>query len=889
MALRFADLTSVIEYVKDRVDIRKVITEDIGKPAGDNAKENYSIFCPLHDEKNSPSFNINSRMQIWKCFGACNEGGDVIKWMRIWHTVSAAEAVEILAERFNLDLGPFVRPATKEEQLQDRYQLIFSTAVQWMHTQLINHQQLYKWYKDDTGFEDTVIEQYRVGYCPSVDMLVKFLFTKIDGLSQSEVHKLELDNNIQFNNALVYPILDLAGRPARIYTKPLDPPPGASYKYLGTSNAHPLFRQDLLFGLYQQRKDVKDNGHRLIVTEGFKAAMAAQAAAVMGTNVRDEQIAAIKAIGTKHLIFCFDGDQPGYTASMRVVEDLSKYRGLQVKIAQLPIDSQCDKLVKSQGRLALEAVIANAKLPIEFFVSTKFGTTGGLSLEGKYQLLAEIAPAVSKMNPAEVDITAGYLSNILGTTAESVRIYVRDLKAADSKLANPKAEESLIYHVIVYPQNWAKMQSYLVTDQHFMYSDNQRLFNALSSAYKKHQTSISATAVADEIKILYAKDIEKLTNRLSAITTLSPDYNFEAALANVIDLWRRRNTIIQIEDLRGNMMDMASTPLDAINRFRKNSISNIDVRQNQKITPVLVADKVDQLIAERQRNVGKVIGYDFGASMPVLNQLLSGIQKQHQIVIAANQGVGKSLLALNIINPIAIDQRVPTLWVNQEMPEEDLVLRLYSVRTGINNSRMQTGAFKNKEEVALLRKARDDYYKSNLYFYKPVSGTIDEIYSVIEEFKFKHGIEIVVYDYMQLVVAGRDQRGSSREEVVSHVSNVFTNMVAGTLGLASLCIAQLNRENYKEGEVRKAENIGSSYKIAQDATDLITIAQKSQKQLEEDGPGRGNRLIDIAKRRSGPSDITLHADLEEHTNFSLRFSERLTDGEILGYTAVQGA
>lgn len=889
MSLRFTDIHAVIEFIKDRVDIVKVISNDINKPVqGD--RDSIHIFCPLHDERNKPSFNINSVGQFYRCYGACNDGGDVVKWTTKWHSVNIVEAVEILAEKYGIDLSPFVRAATKEEELRDRYQLVFSTAVQWMHTQFINHQNLYRWYKEDTGFEDEVIEQYMVGYCPSVDTLVKFLFAKIPGLSQSEVHKLELDNSVQLNNALIYPIFDLSGKPARTYSKPLDPPPGAAYKYLGTSNAHPLFRKDLLFGLWQQRKNIKaSKDKKIIITEGFKAAMAANGVAVMGTNVTDEQVKSIRALDVRHIVFCFDGDPAGYAASLRVVDDLGKYSGMMVKIANIGLDMQCDSLVKVHGQVALEAILANAQLPIEFFVATKYDTTGHLSLEGKYQLLADIAPAISKMGDAEIDITAAYLSTVIGTTPDSIRTYVRDLKAKSAKMVNQNAEEALLYHVIVRPQNWAQMQSFLVTEQHFAFPDNQKIFTALGHTYKKHQASLTAASVKDEIKVHYPTDIEKLGPRIDSIATIVPDYAFEAALEKIIDLWRRRNTIIQIDDLKSHLMDMGKTPLEAITSFRKTSISTIDVRQNQKMDPKLVAEKVDALLAERQANVGRVIGYDFGSSMPILNQLLSGIQEKHQIVIAANQGVGKSLLATNIINPIAIDQRIPTLWVNQEMPEEDCVLRLYSVRTGINNTRMQVGNFLSREERLLYKKASEDYYKSNLYFYKPVTGTISEIYAAIEEYKFKHGIKVVVWDYMQLVVADKDQRGSSREEVVSHASNVFTNMVAGTLGLASICIAQLNRENYKEGEVRKAENIGSSYKIAQDATDLITIAQKSAKQIAEDGVGRGNRLIDIAKRRSGPSDITLHADLEEYLTFSLQFSEKLSDAEKIGFTKFVGA
>jgi replicative DNA helicase len=223
------------------------------------------------------------------------------------------------------------------------------------------------------------------------------------------------------------------------------------------------------------------------------------------------------------------------------------------------------------------------------------------------------------------------------------------------------------------------------------------------------------------------------------------------------------------------------------------------------------------------------------------------------------------------------------------MTEEELVMRLCSIRSNINNNRLQVGLFNSPDEYIAYRTALDDYAKGALYIKRPQAGNIDEILSICEEFKFKYGIRGVTWDYMQLVTPTRDQRGMTDTQILGEASVIMTNRVAGTLGLASMCIAQLNRQDYKKGVVREAENMGGAYKIAQDATDVITLIEKTDKQIVEQGRERGNRIINVDKRRGGPSDILINAMLDKHDKISLKFSECVTPQEMIGFTSAMAA
>lgn len=888
MAKRFTDLKTVTDYIKTHCDILKVITEDTGLQPAQVTTGNNFIFCPFHDEKNKPSFNINVRTNTYKCFG-CHESGDIVKWVQQWSGASYPEALEQLASRTGLDLTPYVRPSTPEEVIRDRYQFIMNTAAEWCNTQLVNHDSLYDWYKtSESCCDDDDVALYKVGYCPSVDAMVQFLFNKIQGITQDEIHKLELGARSLFNNALVYPVRDITGNVARIYTKLLDPPPDHQGKYHGTSNSHPLFRKDLIYGLWEIRKDLRKGGHKVTLCEGHKACIAANGIAVMGTNASDEQVELLRTIGIKQITTCFDGDQAGFLASMRVVEDSQKFRGMIVRIARMPMDTQCDTLVKARGRAALDAVLSNAVLPIEFLVQSRYDTSGKLSMESKYQLLADVGPIVAKLNNIEINMACEYLASVLGAVAEDIRDYIRDLKTATSKLVNTKAEESVLHHVLVDPIQWSKLRAAAFAETYFSFTDNQKIYKAIESAYNQHNTHITARAVVDAVAILFPRDAEKIGKRIDALVSIDPEYNFDVAAAKVQDLYQRRTCITQAGDLQAQMMDLAQTPNAALQGFRKNSVSLVEVGNKQATTPIGVMDRVDAIIHERMASDTKIIGYDFGKVLPILNTVLSGLQPTHQIIISANQGVGKSITALNMIRPLVLDQHVPWLWLNSEMDEVELAMRMISLESGINNSSLQMGKFVDHDQYMEYLRARDAYARGTLYIRKPVSGTIDEVYSIIEEFVFKYGIKGVTWDYAQLVQPSREQRGMSHTEVIGAASNVMTNRVAKTLGIVSMCISQLNRANYKKGEVRESENMGGAYKLAQDADDIIIVAEKSPEQIEQDGRNRGNRFINVDKRRGGTSNIVIHAELDDRNATTLRLRECMSPAELVGFSQMYG-
>ena len=310
----------------------------------------------------------------------------------------------------------------------------------------------------------------------------------------------------------------------------------------------------------------------------------------------------------------------------------------------------------------------------------------------------------------------------------------------------------------------------------------------------------------------------------------------------------------------------------------------------------MLAEAMQKEIQARQANTSEIIGHDFsriididGQIIPCLTGLtyaLSGLQKQHQVIISANSGVGKSLLALQMavslsICPKPADQ-IPVLWVPLEMNEMEITMRIISMLTGIDNNKVQRARFSSDENARYL-KAMDMIAMSQFYIKKPATGTIDEIFSIYDEFKFKYGIQVGFLDYIQLISAGAADKNTSREETIGRASKLLKRQVAENMRICSVAVAQLNKADFKAGEVRKQENIGGSYQISQDADDLMTITEKTDQQIQEERSMKGNRKIFLDKRRGGASDIMLDLDLDCLRTMSLRYVECVSPGQMMGF------
>jgi DNA primase catalytic core len=891
------DLSGARSKLRKELDIVKVISDDLG-PAVKTSGQDLFYCCHFHAD-NTPSFGVHRQLQIYKCF-SCTRGGDVITWTQEYHGLTLPETIYFLAVKYGVDIAAFERQPTEEELAKIRFESICDKAASFCCEQLFQNKSLLEWYKTDTGFTVDQIADYEVGWNHSTDVLVRYLFSNVPQLTQDDVNKLEFTNRLMWDNALVYPIKNPSGKTIRFYNKPLTPPTDFGGKYIGTSHKHPLFTNKLLFGLNLVRQKLKDNKYSIRLVEGQKAAIAAGAVAMMGSSLHEEQIQLLQEYKVKEIIIAFDGDAAGRVASIRLLDDISLMGGVNVLLGRIPDDLQPDTVVKMFGKAALDVVFNEAVLPIEWYLNTKRDTSGIVPLKDKFAIIQELKGYLSSIPELHLDLTAKYLSDELNVDVASIKSFVMELKLTKSGLINKDTELSVLRHVLLNPKTWAIVRQAIIDVKTFTVGAHQYLFSALDSYHKKARLlsgpeSVTIQAIRDELSVMFPQ-FKDLCAVIDTILTTEPKYEFMDSLSRIVDLYRRRTGIEQSRVFMAMMQDLGKPTGDTVQQFRRGLVSSLTVKKDDLGTPVLLAEAVQNEIRIRMANKSDIIGYNFstlvdvdGEVIPCLTGLtyaFSGLQRGHQVVISAMSGVGKSILGLQIATSLAVcpkpQDQVPLLWIPLEMNEYELTFRIISLITGIDNNLVQMGRFTD-EQFLKYQKAMDMIAGSQLYIKKPEIGSIDEIASIVDEYKFKYGIEGVILDYIQLVTPSAQDKGTARHEMWGRASKVLKHQIAENMKMFSISIAQLNR---KDPGNLKQENIGGSYEVSQDADDHILLSERTEEQMNEEKGMKGNRRGFIDKRRGGTSDIMIDYELDDGRNQAkgrtLRCIERINPGQMMG-------
>jgi len=233
-----------------------------------------------------------------------------------------------------------------------------------------------------------------------------------------------------------------------------------------------------------------------------------------------------------------------------------------------------------------------------------------------------------------------------------------------------------------------------------------------------------------------------------------------------------------------------------------------------------------------------------------LDDLTRGLQDGEMIVLAARPSVGKSALALNIAEHVAVDLEKPVAFFSIEMSREALALRLLSSRAKVDGQRLRKGTLSN-DEAAKVRDAASRLYEVPLYIDDQPGLRIIDLRAKARRLVARHKIELIIVDYLQLMTSG--QREENRQVEVSNISRGLKSL-ARELHLPLLAISQLRRES-EERNLPRLSDLRESGAIEQDA-DVVMLLHREEMRHRAGTPeyreAQGKADLIIAKQRNGP-------------------------------------
>lgn len=428
------------ELIKSKIDIVDFVSDYITlKKTG----RNFSALCPFHSEK-SPSFIVSPERQTWHCFGACGEGGDVIKFLQKWESLDFVEALKILAKKAGVKLSNFI--PTEESKKKEKLFEINHLSSEFYHYILTTHKMGKRAmeYLIERGLNKQMIDTFMIGYSPaSWESLLKFLQKK--GYSLPDlftaglvVRSREGKYYDRFRGRLMFTLKDQYGNIVGFSGRKLPDDAGGSSlsdkqdaKYINTSDTPVYSKGNTLYGLDVTHDAIKKKKEAVIVEGEFDMLLSYQSGvtnvvAIKGSALTENQTLLLKRY-TENIILGLDSDFAGNEASKRGIEVLEN-SGVSVRVVQFPYGKDPAECVAKGAHLWKEAVVQSVPI-YDFIIENAFKKYESEGVIGKKKIAAEVLPFVGKIgNPIIYSHYVKSLAKKLDVTEESIEISVRDIK-----------------------------------------------------------------------------------------------------------------------------------------------------------------------------------------------------------------------------------------------------------------------------------------------------------------------------------------------------------------------------------------------------------------------------------------------------------------------------
>ncbi|MFC1996747.1 DNA primase [Chloroflexota bacterium] len=342
---------TAIDEIKARLDIVDIVSENVQLR---RSGKNFTGFCPFHANTRTPAFVVFQETGTWRCFGECNDGGDIFKYVMKKEGWDFPEALKELAQRAGVELIQQSPEQQAQYEEYDRLRELMEEGVTFYRHNLRNTsaggvalKYLYK-----RGLSDETIESFGIGYAPkSWDITTDFFKSK--GYTEQELIDAGMVSQRdsggiydRFRHRVTIPIRDERGRMSAFGARILDPEDIP--KYLNSPQTDIFDKGRILFGLDKARRAIRTQD-QVVIVEGYMGVLAphqhhfTNVVATMGTALTENHLRLIKRF-TRKIVLAMDSDAAGMKATLRGLE-----------VARQTLDREAEVQFDARGLMRQEA------------------------------------------------------------------------------------------------------------------------------------------------------------------------------------------------------------------------------------------------------------------------------------------------------------------------------------------------------------------------------------------------------------------------------------------------------------------------------------------------------------------------------------------------------
>lgn len=398
----------------------------------------------------------------------------------------------------------------------------------------------------------------------------------------------------------------------------------------------------------------------------------------------------------------------------------------------------------------------------------------------------------------------------------------------------------------------------ILSPEDFYRPDHAAIYEAMVALFEK-RNPLDLVTVAEELSRM--KRLEEsggqaaLSSLVSAVATASNVQYYAQIVREKAMLRRLITAASKIGDLgfqedvpSQNILDQAEQTLFGVTqRF---------LRQN--FTPVrsILADSFERLDALSKQN-GAIRGVPSGYKH--IDSILGGFQDSDLIILAARPSMGKTALALNFAEYAAVNAKKTVGIFSLEMSKEQLVDRLISSIGKIDSWKLRNGKL-NDDDFRSLNEAYGQLAEANLFIDDTASASVMEVRAKARRLQAEHGLDLIVVDYLQLMVGSNTGNADNRTQEVAEISRSL-KALAKELHCPVIALSQLSRAVESRPDKRPLlSDLRESGSIEQDADVVMFLYREDYYNKEEQ-----NNIMEVLvrKHRNGPTgDAKLLARLQ---------------------------
>ena len=427
------------------------------------------------------------------------------------------------------------------------------------------------------------------------------------------------------------------------------------------------------------------------------------------------------------------------------------------------------------------------------------------------------------------------------------------------------AEQSVLGAVFIAPDTIISLADELVPDD-FYKPANKIVFKTMLSLLEKGEPIDATTMVSALTNQGHIKEIGGLNYVVELVNSTPTSKNVEHYAKLVKEKSTLRRVIADLSDSLSSAYQGDVSISDIIAQTEK---SMLDIsNQNTGTGFRNVADILDthmQMVETRSQTDGVVTGLSTG--FVGLDKITTGLHEDNLIILAARPAMGKTALALNIAQYIAVKEKKPVAIFSLEMGAESLIERMLAAEGMVEGYHLKTGNL-SVEEWSRLVHAQGNLYDAPIFVDDTAGIRISEIRSKARKLSQEMGgLGIIIIDYLQLITGSK---GENRQQVVSEISREL-KILAKDLKVPVIALSQLSRAVEQRQDKRPMlSDLRESGSIEQDADIVAFLYRDAYYQKEHADSQEANNVTELIleKNRHGSLGTVKLYFHKEYTKFS---------------------